>query len=391
MMTNSEFENLVKDYLENKLSPEQERQLIVLLTTNPSADLLAKFDKFYLKYSKEVALEKNKKDKIWSNIHAHLVQDTPYQTGAIKNSRWKTFLPYAAIFIGIISLAALLFTLTDKNKDETPQHDTTVNQIFLKKHSGLIYASNNTNGNNIPLKQSEFKTYGIVKDSAGTLVFRQDDKHVLANNTKLTIQTQKGQTQALVLPDGSKVWINSNSQITFPRSFNEMERQVQLVGEGYFEVTHLDRQPFSVQGLHYTTEVLGTHFNIQSYPNSIERISLLEGKVKVSSPKTVIHLSPGQQAYGETTTPKKTEIDTTDILAWQQGYFKFENVDIYQLTEQIRDWYDVKFIKINSQSEDRFSGTYRRTNDLSDLLKNLEEVSNLRFNIKEGGIYVTNK
>ncbi|MGE8425653.1 MAG: hypothetical protein ACN6PI_22650, partial [Sphingobacterium siyangense] len=129
MMTNSEFENLVKDYLENKLSPEQEQQLIVLLTTNPSADLLAKFDKFYLKYSKEVALEKNKKDKIWSNIHAHLVQDTPYQTGAIKNSRWKTFLPYAAIFIGIISLAALLFTLTDKNKDETPQHDTTVNQI----------------------------------------------------------------------------------------------------------------------------------------------------------------------------------------------------------------------------------------------------------------------
>ncbi|MDR3009543.1 MAG: FecR domain-containing protein [Sphingobacterium sp.] len=391
MMTNSEFENLVKDYLENKLSPEQERQLIVLLTTNPSADLLAKFDSFYLQYSKEVSLEKNKKDKIWSNIHSHLVQENSYQTDTRKNNRWKSFLPYAAIFIGMISLATLLFTLTDKNNDETPPNNTTVSQIFLKKHSGLIYATNSTNGNNIPLQQSDFKTYGIVKDSAGTLVFRQDDKQVLAYNTKLTIQTQKGQTQALVLPDGSKVWINSNSQITFPRSFNAKERQVQLVGEGYFEVTHLDRQPFSVQGLHYTTEVLGTHFNIQSYPNSIERISLLEGKVKVSSLKTVIHLSPGQQAYGETTTPKKTDIDTTDILAWQQGYFKFENADIYQLTEQIRDWYDVKFIKINSQSGDRFSGTYRRTNDLNDLLKNLEEVSNLKFNIKEGGIYVTNK
>ena len=220
MMTNSEFENLVKDYLENKLSPEQERQLIVLLTTNPSADLLAKFDSFYLQYSKEVSLEKNKKDKIWSNIHSHLVQENSYQTDTRKNNRWKSFLPYAAIFIGMISLATLLFTLTDKNNDETPPNNTTVSQIFLKKHSGLIYATNSTNGNNIPLQQSDFKTYGIVKDSAGTLVFRQDDKQVLAYNTKLTIQTQKGQTQALVLPDGSKVWINSKSQITIPRSFN---------------------------------------------------------------------------------------------------------------------------------------------------------------------------
>jgi hypothetical protein len=75
MMTNSEFENLVKDYLENKLSPEQERQLIVLLTTNLVPIFWLNLTNFTSKYSKEVA-EKNKKDKIWSNIHAHLVQDT---------------------------------------------------------------------------------------------------------------------------------------------------------------------------------------------------------------------------------------------------------------------------------------------------------------------------
>lgn len=391
MMTNSEFENLVKNYLENKLSSEQEQRLVDLLTNNPSADFLDKFDQYYLKHAQEVPLDQDKKDKIWSNIHTHLGQGSPSEKYTKSINLWHSFLPYAAIFIGIVSLAMLLFTFTQKHAELHNHANTTVSQIFLKKHSGFIFAGNNPNGNNIPLEHSQFQTYGIAKDSAGTLIFRQNKQQVLARNTKLTIQTQKGQTQALILPDGSKVWINSSSQITFPINFNTKERQVHLIGEGYFEVAHRNHQPFSVQGLHYKTEVLGTHFNVQSYPNSIERVSLLEGKVKVSSPKKAIHLSPGQQAYGETETLKKTDIDTTDILAWQQGYFKFENVDIYQLTEQIRTWYDVKFVKITAQSKDRFSGTYRRTNDLSDLLKNLEEVSNLRFNIKEGGIYVTNQ
>lgn len=381
MMTNSELEYLVKNYIENILTPQEEGVLIQLLTNSPTPELLEQFDVFYSKYSKTIHLEQAKKDTAWQEIQSHLDTHNSFL--------WRKLLPYAAIFIGLALFTGIIFNLSQN--PPANRHLLATEQILLRKNKGTILRQDSLTGTFQPIDRSAFGRYGIAKDSNDILIFKNTNHRSSYQNMQLTLRTHPGQVQQIILSDGTKVWINSNSQLSFPTNFNSKIREVSLTGEAYFEVAHRPAKPFRVQGSHYNTEVLGTHFNIQSYPNSIEKITLLTGSVKVSNTKGSVYLSPGQQALGAVDRPTKINIDTVDILGWKKGYLTFDDVNLQQLTTQIKEWYDVKFITIKTKSQDRFSGTYKRTNSLSDLLKNIEDVSNLKFAIKEGGLYVENK
>lgn len=384
MITNSELEYLVKNYIENNLSPTEEGILIKLLTDSPTEETLEQFDLFYKKFHRTIKLEKEKKDAVWQEIQSHL--------GTQKNFQWKKLLSYAAIFIGLILITGIIFKYNDHKKIAVGRHShLATEQILLRKNKGTILILDSLTGKFKPIDRSVFNRYGITNDSGDILTFKNTNQRIAHQKTLLTLSTHPGQVQKIILPDGTKVWINSNSQLCFPTHFNSKIRQVSLTGEAYFEVAHVLSQPFRVQGSHYNTEVLGTHFNVQSYPAALEKITLLEGRVKVSNQKGSVYLSPGQQALGTADQPTKINVDTLDVLAWKKGYLTFDNVNLQQLTAQIKEWYDVKFVIIRTKNQDRFSGTYKRTNSLSDLLKNIEAVSDLKFDIKEGGLYVENK
>jgi len=384
MITNSELEYLVKNYIENNLTPTEEGILIKLLTDSPTEETLEQFDFFYNKFHKTIQLEEEKKDAVWQEIHSHL--------GVQKNFQWRKLLPYAAILIGLLLITGIIFKYNDHTKIAADRHGhLATEQILLRKNKGTILILDSLTGKFKPIDHSVFDRYGIAKDSSDILTFKNTNQRIAYQNTLLTISTHPGQVQKLILPDGTKVWINSNSQLCFPTHFDSKIRQVSLTGEAYFEVAHVPAQPFRVKGSHYNTEVLGTHFNVQSYPAGLEKITLLEGRVKVSNHKGSVYLSPGQQALGTADQPTKINVDTLDVLAWKKGYLTFDNVNLEQLTAQIKEWYNVKFIIIRTKNQDRFSGTYKRTNSLSDLLKNIEAVSDLKFDIKEGGLYVENK
>src|SRR5690606_6796401 len=151
-----------------------------------------------------------------------------------------------------------------------------------------------------------------------------------------TITTPRGGQYQVVLPDGTKVWLNAESSLRYPTLFSKTERRVELQGEGYFEVAKNEKAPFIVKTDEQFVKVLGTHFNINSYQKHRRtETTLLEGSVEVSSSagysgRTVSRiLKPGEQAVVR---PKRgievSAVQATNAIAWKKGLFYFDDTAI---------------------------------------------------------------
>jgi len=174
-----------------------------------------------------------------------------------------------------------------------------------------------------------------------------------------TITTPNGGQYEVILPDGSKVWINSSSSLKYPTQFTGKERDVELNGEGYFEVAKNKLMPFKVSSHGQTVEVLGTHFNINAYTDEPGiKTTLLEGSVKVTvigteKPQLLI---PGQQAIFNKGGIMVSDADTAQAVAWKNGLFYFKDADVASIMRLLARWYNLK-IDINGQLPERkFSG-----------------------------------
>ena len=174
-----------------------------------------------------------------------------------------------------------------------------------------------------------------------------------------TITTPNGGQYEVILPDGSKVWINSSSSLKYPTQFTGKERDVELNGEGYFEVAKNKLMPFKVSSHGQTVEVLGTHFNINAYTDEPGiKTTLLEGSVKVTAMGTEKPqlLIPGQQAIFNKGGIMVSDADTAQAVAWKNGLFYFKDADVASIMRLLARWYNLK-IDINGQLPERkFSG-----------------------------------
>ena len=249
-------------------------------------------------------------------------------------------------------------------------------------------------GSEIMLDDTEM---GLITQQGNTKVFKLENgeltyKAASGSESGMvynTLSTPRGGQYQLVLPDGSKVWLNASSSLRFPAFFEGKERVVELTGEGYFEIAHNAKMPFAVYVNDLKVEVLGTHFNIMSYDNEkTVNTTLLEGSVKLSFPTSKIQeqeikIKPGQQA----TLDKKIsllnvhEADVESAVAWKNGMFQFKSDDIQTIMRQIERWYDVDVSYADKIPEGHYSGTIERDNKLSTVLKILEE-SDLKFKIE---------
>lgn len=231
----------------------------------------------------------------------------------------------------------------------------------------------------------------ISRTKEGQLVYTVLDQGNLQLKSKTsynTIQTPKGGQYQVILPDGTKVWLNAASSLKYPEVFNGNERNVELTGEAYFEVAKNKAQPFHVKNLHQDVEVLGTHFNINSYlDNNTIKTTLLEGRVRVSNGQSVKILKPGEQAIAEVSGDGiirlASGVDPDDETAWKNGLFQFNNADLKSILKQLERWYDVH-IDYNTIPNKKYNGMVPRKAKLSEVLKMLEKTGNIRFEIAEG-------
>lgn len=200
-----------------------------------------------------------------------------------------------------------------------------------------------------------------------------------------TITTPNGGQYEVILPDGSKVWINSSSSLKYPTQFTGKERDVELNGEGYFEVAKNKLMPFKVSSHGQTVEVLGTHFNINAYTDEPGiKTTLLEGSVKVTAMGTEKPqlLIPGQQAIFNKGGIMVSDADTAQAVAWKNGLFYFKDADVASIMRLLARWYNLK-IDINGQLPERkFSGKIYKNLNAAQVLQ-IINYSAINYKVEE--------
>jgi len=209
----------------------------------------------------------------------------------------------------------------------------------------------------------------------------------IGGNTDLqnTVTTPRGGTYSMTLPDGTKMWLNASSSVRFPVSFDDKERRVVINGEVYFEVAHSTlpgsdkKRPFIVEleNRGIEVEVLGTHFNINSYTDEpMVKTTLLEGSIRITSGKEMKMVKPNQQAQiGDDQSIKLVETDAEEAVAWKNGDFNLKHVNIVTLMREVGRWYDVEpvFPRNMSPNLKELGGAYLRTKSIGELLQVLNK------------------
>jgi ferric-dicitrate binding protein FerR (iron transport regulator) len=222
----------------------------------------------------------------------------------------------------------------------------------------------------------------VVKLSDGRLAYQV--KGSQANILFNTLSTDRGKQFQVVLPDGTKVWLNAASSITYPTAFIGKTRRVRMTGEAYFEVAKNAAMPFVVETPGQETTALGTSFNINSYEDEEKvRTTLLEGSVRISHSSAHQLLRPGQQSVigKEPGDMLVKEADVQQAIAWKNGYFSFTNADLKVIMRQLSRWYNVDVIYEGEGPKVEFSGEIGRTLTLAQLLDILKE-TRIRYRIE---------
>ncbi|HEY9362869.1 MAG TPA: FecR domain-containing protein [Chitinophagaceae bacterium] len=281
----------------------------------------------------------------------------------------------AAVFILIASISFLWSKKRDTDSDRELTVTSSPIRITPGKDGAILTLSDNTT---------------IVLDSADNgIIATQNGSDVVLNNGQLiyktknhagvaynTMTTPKGRQFSLVLPDGTKAWLNAGSSLRYPTAFVGKERKVEVTGEVYFEVAKNERMPFKVKvNERMEVVVLGTHFNINSYSNEASiNTTLLEGSVQISNETQNQILKPGQQA--NVNSDQKINIvnnvNLKKVMAWKNGVFDFDDASLQEVMRQLERWYDIEVVYEKGVPDIEFVGTLARDLSLEDILKGLK-------------------
>ncbi|OQP55761.1 hypothetical protein A4D02_04905 [Niastella koreensis] len=317
---------------------------------------------------------------------------------------------WAAAAILVCLSGTVFYLLNKRASTELAKGESTLkNDIEPGSNKAVLTLSNGKTillddaANGVVAQEGKAK---VVKSGDGKLVYSSDNSSLegpLSYNTLAT--PRKGQYQ-LRLPDGTKVWLNSESSIHYPTGFRGKERRVQITGEAYFEVTHDKEMPFVVEKGDMQVEVLGTHFDVNAYNDeSAIRTTLLQGsvKVRIGNSRQVgtvrqsaignqsVILKPGQQVSLSQTSQLSHPIpvQTDEIMAWKNGLFHFESADIKTVMRQLARWYDVDVVYEGAAvKNDPLFVEISRNTRLSDVLKVLQESGSAKFTIQGRKIIV---
>lgn len=235
----------------------------------------------------------------------------------------------------------------------------------------------------------------ILKDKDGQLVYKVEtaasESKALNKIHNNTLETPRGGQYQVELPDGTKVWLNAASTLKFPSAFprSAKERVVEMVGEAYFEVSKDKTRPFIVKSNGQEVKVLGTHFNIYSYPQEPTiKTTLLEGLVQVKKGGHQVTLKPGQQSLVTGITIEIQPADTELAMAWKNNKIMFEQENIRGVMAKIARWYDIDVVYEGEMPEDIFGGSVDKSDDITAVLKSLELTGKVHFKIQGRRIFV---
>jgi ferric-dicitrate binding protein FerR (iron transport regulator) len=288
---------------------------------------------------------------------------------------------YGAAAAVILGIAVAIFLPSRRHKQQ-PAQSPAENLATTPIPPGGNKASLTLAGGRIILLDSIANGQLAVQGS--TTITKNDDGQISYNAAgaaialENTLTTPRGGQFQLTLPEGTKVWINAASSITYPTAFTGKERKVTIKGEAYFEVAQNKNQPFIVQVQDGPqVEVLGTNFNINAYTDEPSiRTTLVSGSVKVRYKDRSLLLKPSQQAL--LTRQQQLALDTVpdidEVLAWRNGFFAFNKAPLEIVLRQLSRWYNVDIVYSDGVPAIRFEGEMKRDLNLSEVLNILRKM-----------------
>lgn len=346
----------------------------------------------------------NNPDALKKEIYQAVQQRIQDERGKRFSLRWVT--AAAAILLALVTGGYFLFFnklhKTGELASTTPVSDIkapAINRAMITlADSSIVYLDSVANGQ--LAMQDHMK---LVKLANGQIAYQSTDNDQPATISYNTLTNPRGSRAIdMTLADGSRVWLNAGSSVTYPVEFTGNERKVSITGEAYFEVTHFTHRespsqnpaapgaeggniPFIVEKGSMQVTVLGTKFNVKAYDDEQDiRITLLEGSVRASAgpSREGVMLKPGQQAHIADDVKVKSNIDLEQVMAWKNGLFKFNDEELTTIMKQIERWYNVEVEYRGNVKPLNFGGIVSRKENVSAVLDLLQLTGVVAFSIE---------
>ncbi|MCD0489175.1 FecR domain-containing protein [Pedobacter sp. MC2016-14] len=386
---------LITAYLDHNIKSTEEHELMRYIGNGDLQDLRDLMDHSWATKENLLILDEHKANEIYASIlRSPAAENRDSKIGVFKlNSWWRS----VAAVVALVALGTALFVY-----ENDPKQDLLIvaskNDIAPGKQGATLTLANGKKINLADAANGELVNEAglkIKKAKDGQLVYEVNS--ALSNeNVVNTLSTANGETYIVQLPDGSRVWLNSASSLTYTAKLNqEGKRKVKLDGEAYFEINKDKLHPFIVESRGQQIEVLGTHFNVNTYKDEpLITTTLLEGSVRVTAvasgkAQTQV-IKPGEQALNNAGNISTGRADLEKTMDWKNGDFFLNHVDFKTAMRKIARWYNVEVIYDSSVPNDIESGGWlSRDKSLITVLNSIQASGLAKFKIDGRKIYVS--
>ena len=370
---------LIAEYSAGTISPADAELLRERLESDAEAMRLFREIRETEKILKSVQVqEKIDLQKSWQRLDSSLV-------GRPRKGRWLFWRVGPVVAASVALLLMFVFPFTR----QVEQPGTLVSQVGITP-GGVKAILQSEDGKMIDLTSS---TSSRIVTSDGLVLVNDSLKGLRFDQSKSENQPMKYHTLAVpvggeyhfTLADGTRVWVNSASEVRFPNCFSGGKREIYVKGEVYLEVARDEKHPFVVHAGENEVRVLGTRFNLTAYPDEQEVITtLVEGSVEFWNDQSSIRLKPGEQSVldRETNNLEKQKVDVSIYTSWVSGTYEYERMPLSDITRQLSRWYDVQFVYETTEfSNHPFTGVVKRDQSLEEVLSIIEKTTNIKFKI----------
>ncbi|SEW17067.1 FecR family protein [Chitinophaga sp. YR573] len=379
-MSEPVLQDLMRRYFNGTATPEEEEALMQWLSDSKNeAAVKAVMD--------DVWKDSTDAPKIYTEEQSRQLLQNILSVKVIHTNR--TIWWSAAAAVLLLILAGGWWLRTDR-KQPIAQKDTKDigpggNKATLTLANGSVIVLEDAKNGAL----SKQGTVTVIKLKSGQLAYNNAKGNSNEPAALNTLATPRGGQYQVTLPDGTTVWLNSASSITFPTAFTGKNREIVLKGEAYFEVAANVKQPFMVKVNKMEVQVLGTSFNLMAYSDEqTVKTTLVDGAVKVVQESKDVILKPGQQAQTDNNGDIKiVKADLDATIAWKNGLFTFNDATIEDVMRQLGRWYDMEIVYPEGIPQDHFRGEMFRNENMSSILKILE-ASGVNFSIQGRKIIV---
>lgn len=384
---NGEFENaerigyLIAQFIKGELTPLERKELDQWILQSEKNEILfdeltdeenvQKTMEWYAGINQEKALQRIKKRISFTDQKRRMIS-----------------FPFVAIAASVLVIAGiagfLVWQNVQRGKDIQP---VAVSQEILPAANKAVLTI--AGGKQIVLDSAASKTLAAenISMDEGLIAYNNGGN---ATPTENVLTVPRGTQFTIVLPDGTKVWLNAESSLKYATSFVGNERRVVLTGEAYFEVTKNKEKPFIVASSGNEIKVLGTKFNVNSYGDeNVFTTTLVEGSVQITGKRSSKILKPGEQARVGSNAIDVIPVDTQEAIAWKDGEFVFRNAPVHAIAMQLARWYNLD-VEFRDPVDKHLNATIPRNVPLSKVLHYLEETGDVHFKLEERKLVVMN-